>query len=87
MRRCLILPALVVSLLISPGSFSQARRQVLDARRIFITSSFDCDVFWANRRIAVLKKGTRARIVGSTKKWILVRFWGRGRYIIGWIRR
>ena len=87
MRRCLLLPMVALSMLVSAGSFSQTSRQLLDTKKIFITSSFDCPVFWGNKRIAILRKGTTARLLTSTRKWILVRFWSNERHIIGWIRR
>ncbi len=87
MRRCLILAALLATLLFSPSCVSQTSRPVLDTQRIFITSFFDCPVYWGNKQIATLKKGTRARLLASTRSWILVRFWSDDRYIVGWIRR
>ncbi len=87
MRRWLILPAIVLSFLASSSSVSQTSRSYLDTTKIFITSSFDCPVYWGNRRITILRKGTTARLLTSTKEWILVRFWSNERYITGWIRR
>jgi hypothetical protein len=87
MKRWLVFPALFLSLTALPGSFSQTYRPVLDPTRIFITSCFPCAVFWGNRQIAILQRGTRARILGSTKQWILIRFWDGEKYVVGWIKR
>jgi len=87
MRRWLILPVIFLGLLASPSSFSQTSYHILDPTKIFITSFFDCPVFFGGRQITVLKNGTRAQILTSTKKWIMVRFWSNGRYVVGWIRR
>jgi len=61
--------------------------QAADTQKIYITSYFSCPVYWNERLIAILPKGTRARLLFSTKEWILVRYYSRGRYITGWIPR
>jgi hypothetical protein len=87
MRRFLPLATLLAALSASTISFCEAPRVILDPRSIYITSNFDCPVYWNNRPIALLRSGTRARIIRSTKDWILVSFRGRGREITGWIKR
>jgi hypothetical protein len=87
MRKSLVAAAFVCALLSSVGSFAQSSAGTLDSRKIYITSFFDCSVYWNSRRIGTLRNGTRAEILRSTKKWILVRYWSGGRYITGWIRR
>ena len=87
MRRSLILLTLLLAVLASPGSLPESSRRALDPQKIYITSFFDCEVYWRGKKIAVLPKGTRAQIVRSTKHWILVRFQSGAKYITGWIRR
>jgi hypothetical protein len=87
MRRRLVLAALLFGLLASTSSICQTTGGVIDTQKIYITSFFNCDVYWGNRRIATLKRGTRAQILQSTEKWILVKFWSGGKYITGWIKR
>ncbi len=87
MKHSVVLVALFCAFLVSAGSFAQSSIQRLDTRRIFITSHFDCEVYWANRRIATLPRGTRAQLLRSTKKWMLVRYWSGRQYVTGWIKR
>ena len=87
MKRIAFLVGLCSLILTSATSSSQTVPLPLDTRNIFITSYFDCSVYWNDRLIAVLPKGTRALLILSTKEWILVRYYSRGRYITGWIRR
>ena len=89
MIRWVALPFLAFSLLVSPGSFGESagRVPVPHSQKIYITSAFNCPVYWRNRRVAILRKGTPALIVSSTKGWILVRFRTGGRNVVGWIKR
>jgi len=87
MKHSIVLAALLCAFLASAGSFAQTSSRPLDTHKIYITSFFECSVYWNKRRIATLPKGTRARLLHSTKKWILVRYWSGARYITGWIKR
>jgi len=87
MRRYLIFAALVLSLLATSRCLSQEPGQLSHGNKIYITSFFDCPVYWGNKRVTILKKGTRAELISSTNKWFLVRFWSGRKYISGWIKR
>ncbi|MDP2897113.1 MAG: hypothetical protein Q8Q12_11260 [bacterium] len=87
MKRIGFLIAFCSLILTSVTSFSQTVPQPLDTRKIYITSYFECPVYWNDRLIAMLPRGTRALLILSTKEWILVRYYSRGRYITGWIPR
>lgn len=87
MRSRLAFPVLIAALLVSAISPCETSRLSLDPKKIYITSFFDCPVYWNNRKIALLRNGTRALLIRSTKGWILVTYWSNGRYITGWIRR
>lgn len=87
MRRCLLLAIAITAMSSAATSFCESPGPVLDPKSIYITSHFDCPVYWNSRQIAWLRNGTRARIVRSAKKWILVTFRGEQRYITGWIKR
>ncbi len=87
MKRGLVLLSLIWAVSASASTVPQTTPQVIDPSRIFITSYFDCPVYWGTRQIANLRKGTRAQMLRSTKSWILVRFWYDGKYVTGWIRR
>jgi hypothetical protein len=87
MKRIGLLVALGSLILTSGLSSPQTIPQALDTQKIYITSYFDCPVYWENQLIGILPRGTRARLVLSNKEWILVRYHSRGRQITGWIRR
>ena len=87
MKRSFMLLVMAVGLLASPSVVPQTTRAVLDPQKVFITSSFDCYVYWGRKRIAILRKGTRAQILRSTKIWILVRYWDGRKNVTGWIKR
>ncbi len=89
MKRWFVLFLLGLSWLAASGSFCQESNRVPlpHSRKIYITSAFNCPVYWRNRQIATLRKGTPALIVKTAKSWILVRFRVGDRNVVGWIRR
>lgn len=87
MKQIGFLVALSSLMLTSGLSSPQTVPPALDTQKIYITSYFDCPVYWNGRFIGTLRKGTRARLVLSSKQWILVRYYSGGREITGWIRR
>jgi len=58
-----------------------------EAKKYYITSYYDVDVYRHYRKVATLKRGTRAQVLKTTGRWMLVRFWANGASVVGWIRR
>ena len=88
MKKAMTMLALIMAL--GTGSFAVGQAPVDRAFRptkYFITSAYDVAVYSHYKKVGTLRRGTRAQVLRTTSKWMLVRYWANGTSVMGWIRR
>jgi ABC-type glycerol-3-phosphate transport system substrate-binding protein len=88
MKKMMMLLALIMAL--GTGSFAVGQtstEKAFKATKYYITSAYDVDVYQHYKKVGILRRGTRAQVLKTTSKWMLVRYWANGASVMGWIRR
>lgn len=88
MKKVMTMLALIVAL--GTGSFAVGQapaERSFRPTKYFITSSYDVAVYQHYKKVGTLRRGTRAQVLTTTSKWMLVRYWANGTSVMGWIRR
>jgi len=75
-----------ISIIVS-STLLYAKDQVYYTENLYITSYYTVDVYHGNKKVGFLYAGVRAKIIKTTKHWLLVEFWNGEKNMTGWIRR
>lgn len=88
MKKMMAMMALIMAL--GTGSFAIGQapaEKSFKPTKYYITSAYDVDVYQHYKKVGTLRRGTRAQVLRTTSKWMLVRYWANGASVMGWIRR
>jgi len=75
-----------ISIIVS-STILYAKDRVYYTENLYITSYYTVEVYHGNKKVGQLYAGVRAKVIKTSKHWLLVEYWNGEKTMTGWIRR